>query len=241
MDSPTSHQPPLLITGAGKRIGLAFARHWLQQGKPLIATYRTERPAIETLRQQGALCLQADFATDEGVSDFIARLREQCGALRGIIHNASDWLPESPQQSDQVVMQRMMQVHAFAPYRINLACEDLLLAGEGPRDIVHMTDYVVEKGSAKHIAYAASKAALANLTLSFARKLAPRVKVNSLAPSLILFNEDDDAAYREKTLKKSLLQLEPGVESAVQALQFLLDSPYITGRSLPLDGGRPLV
>jgi dihydromonapterin reductase/dihydrofolate reductase len=104
-----------------------------------------------------------------------------------------------------------------------------------------MTDYVVEKGSAKHIAYAASKAALENLTLSFAKLLSPRVKVNSLAPSLIMFNQQDSDAYREKTLKKSLMGIEPGVAVAVQTLQFLLDNPYITGRSIPLDGGRHLV
>jgi len=93
----------------------------------------------------------------------------------------------------------------------------------------------------KHIAYAASKAALANLTLSFSRLLAPRVKVNSLAPSLIMFNEGDSDAYREKTLKKSLMGLEPGVEVVVHTLQFILNNPYITGRTIPLDGGRHLV
>jgi dihydromonapterin reductase/dihydrofolate reductase len=48
---------------------------------------------------------------------------------------------------------------------------------------------VVERGSDKHIAYAASKAALDNMTRSFARKLAPEIKVNAIAPSLIMFNE----------------------------------------------------
>jgi dihydromonapterin reductase/dihydrofolate reductase len=79
------------------------------------------------------------------------------------------------------------------------------------------------------------------MTLSFARLLAPRVKVNALAPSLIMFNQGDSQAYREKTLKKSLMGIEPGAEVAVATLQFLLDNPYITGRTLPLDGGRHLV
>lgn len=102
-------------------------------------------------------------------------------------------------------MAAMMQIHSMTPYRINLACRHLLENTYTTTDIVHMTDYVVEKGSAKHIAYAASKAALENLTLSFARLLAPKVKVNSVAPSLVMFNEGDSKAYREKTLKKSLL------------------------------------
>ena len=231
---------PILITGAGQRIGLAFARHCLERGTPVIATYRTRRPAVDQLEQAGARCLHADFATQDGVAAFIATLQAETKALRAIIHNASDWLPESATAEPADVMAAMMQIHAMTPYRINLACQHLLDNSEGPADIVHMTDYVVEKGSAKHIAYAASKAALDNLTLSFARRFAPRVKVNSVAPSLIMFNEGDDAAYREKTLKKSLLGIEPGVGAAVQTLQFLLDNPYITGRRIGLDGGRPL-
>ena len=66
---------------------------------------------------------------------------------------------------------------------------------------------MVERGSDKHIAYAASKAALDNMTRSFARKLAPEVKVKSIAPSLILFNEHDDAEYRQQALNKSLMKL----------------------------------
>ncbi|HET8849354.1 MAG TPA: dihydromonapterin reductase [Marinobacter sp.] len=232
---------PILITGAGQRIGLAFAQHCLEQGQPVIVTYRTYRPAVAALEKAGAQCLPADFATHEGVDAFITALRERTDRLRAMIHNASDWLPESPDTEPAEVMSAMMQVHVMAPYRINLACRDLLEQGDGLADIIHMTDYVVEKGSAKHIAYAASKAALANLTLSFAKLLAPKVKVNSVAPSLILFNENDGEEYRKKTLKKSAMAMEPGVAVAVQTLQFLLDNPYITGRSIPLDGGRHLL
>ena len=231
---------PILITGAGQRIGLAFARACLERGQPVITTYRTYRPAVDALQKAGAQCIHADFATTEGIDAFIETLRGRTDRLRAIIHNASDWLPEQPDTDPAEVMSTMMQIHAMAPYRINLACRDLLENSDTPTDIIHMTDYVVEKGSAKHIAYAASKAALSNLTLSFARLLAPRVKVNSVAPSLILFNEGDDDAYRRKTLDKSLMGIEPGVEVAVATLQFLLDNPYITGRSLPLDGGRHL-
>ncbi|MEA1080192.1 dihydromonapterin reductase [Marinobacter qingdaonensis] len=231
---------PILITGASQRIGLAFAQSCLDRGQPVIATYRTYRPAVDALQKAGADCIHADFATNQGVDAFLTTLKERTGALRAIIHNASDWLPERDDTDPAEVMQAMMQIHAMTPYRINLACRTLLEQSDGPADIVHMTDYVVEQGSAKHIGYSASKAALANLTLSFARLLAPRVKVNSLAPSLILFNEGDSAAYREKTLNKSLLGIEPGLDVAVQTLQFVLDNPYITGRSLALDGGRHL-
>ena len=232
---------PILVTGGGQRIGLAFARHCLARNQPVIVSYRTRRPAVDALENAGACCLHADFATDSGITRFIDQLRDETDTLRAIIHNASDWMPERPETDPAEVMAAMLQIHTMTPYRINLACRDLLEQSDHGADIVHMTDYVVEKGSAKHIAYAASKAALENLTLSFARLLAPDIKVNSIAPSLVMFNDGDSEAYREKTLKKSLLGIAPGEGAAVEALQFLLDNPYVTGRRIGLDGGRHLV
>ena len=96
------------------------------------------------------------------------------------------------------------------------------------------------RGSTQHIAYAASKAAQDNLTLSFAARLAPKIKVNSIAPALIMFNQGDDEAYREKALKKSLLDREGGLDEFQLAIDYLLASQYITGRIQHLDGGRHL-
>ena len=140
-------------------------------------------------------------------------------------------------------MESMLNVHVLAPYLLNLECGDLLHRyGEqrGYADIIHMTDYVVSTGSKKHIAYAASKAALDNLTLSFASKLAPTVKVNSIAPALLMFNQHDDQQYRERALKKSLLGIAPGESEGVNAIQYILQSRYLTGKTIALDGGRHL-
>ena len=65
-------------------------------------------------------------------------------------------------------------------------------------------------------------------------------KVNSLAPALVLFNEDDDDEYRRKALGKSLMQREAGIEEFQHAVDYLLGSGYVTGRVLPMDGGRHL-
>ncbi|MNG05235.1 Dihydrofolate reductase FolM [compost metagenome] len=103
---------------------------------------------------------------------------------------------------------------------------------------MHISDDVTRKGSSKHIGYSASKAGLENLTLSFAAKYAPQIKVNAIAPALLLFNPDDDAAYRAKALAKSAMGIEPGSEVIYQSLRYLLDNPYVTGTTLTVNGGR---
>jgi dihydromonapterin reductase/dihydrofolate reductase len=231
---------PVLITGVGKRLGLHLARTLLERGRPVIGTFRSERPALEDLRSRGAELHRCDFYDDAQVDQLIASIAARHDALRAIVHNASDWLTESAGLPPAETMRRMMDVHVGAPYRINLGLETLLKAGE-PADIIHVGDYVGGRGSSKHIAYAASKAAQDNLTLSFARLLAPGVKVNSIAPALMLFNDGDGDAYREKALRKSLMRREGGLDEFQHAVDYLMDSRYVTGRIMHLDGGRHLV
>ena len=232
---------PILITGAGRRIGLALAHHLLNQQQPVIVSYRTHLPAIDVLEKAGAQCIQADFSTDGGIIAFAEEVKKRCSGLRAVIHNASAWVPESPRQPLSDVMHAMMQVHVNAPYLLNHALENLLRGhGHAASDIIHFTDYVVERGSDKHIAYAASKAALDNMTRSFARKLAPEIKVNAVAPSLIMFNEGDDAEYRRQALDKSLMKSVAGEQEIIDLLEYLFASHFVTGRSFAVDGGRHL-
>ncbi len=236
----TDTQPIVLITGGAQRIGLALAEHFLAQQQPVWITYRTRHPAVETLEAKGAKAIFADFASDAGIQNFIQTILQCKPSIRALIHNASSWDCEAQCEDFTDLFQRMQRIHAQAPYEINLALEPLLRQHEQPKDIIHITDYVIQRGSPKHIAYAASKAALDNLTASFAAKFAPAIKVNSIAPSLIMFNEDDDEHYRAKTLKKSLLGIEPGAHCVVQSVQHCLSNPYLTGQRIILDGGRSL-
>ena len=227
---------PLLITGASQRVGLHCARRLLDDGQPLIVSYRTERPALDALRERGALPLAADFSGEAGILDFVGRLRQHTERLRAIVHNASDWLREEPGREAEAFT-RMVSVHMLAPYLINLHCRELL-ERSAPADIVHITDDVVRRGSANRGAYCASKAGLENMTLSFAAQFAPHIKVNAIAPALVMFHDHDDVAYREKTLAKSVLGIEPGPDVVYQSLRYLLDNPYVTGTSLCVNGGR---
>ncbi|WP_240221792.1 dihydromonapterin reductase [Rheinheimera hassiensis] len=238
----------VIITGAAQRLGLHCALALKHAGYNVIATWRTEKPGLAQLRDAGVQCVQLDVTDNTQLTDFIAQIKQQHNSLRALIHNASEWKKDLPQSDntvtaltgDSAVYDAMQAVHAKAPYLLNRALAPLLQANDGISDIIHLTDYVASTGSAKHMAYAASKAALENLTLSFAKALAPKVKVNAIAPALLMFNNDDDNEYREKALKKSLLQIEPGANEMTNTVMYLLNSRYITGRVLALDGGRPL-
>ncbi|KZN57224.1 dihydromonapterin reductase [Pseudoalteromonas luteoviolacea CPMOR-2] len=231
---------PILITGGAQRIGLAMAKYFIEQDVPVIITYRTKHDAVQALEAQGVKCIQIDFDQPDARDSLVTQVKAYTTQLRAVIHNASSWDCEKLNPDHDALFDNMMRIHAKVPYLLNLALAPLLEASNEVADIIHITDYVAEKGSPKHIAYAASKAALDNLSRSFAAKYAPQIKVNSIAPSLIIFNDDDDADYRAKTLKKSLMGIEPGCQEVISTIELLLNSSYITGRTLAVDGGRHL-
>lgn len=234
----------ILITGVGKRLGFELAKALLKDGYQVAGTYRTEYPSLADLKELGADLYQVDFYQQDQVDGFVAQLVQNYATIRAIVHNASDWSADHNGQAESsksaaAVMQRMMTVHVSVPYQINLALQDILRKN-GHADVIHIGDYVAEKGSKKHIAYAASKAAMNNLTLSFASLLAPEVKVNTISPALLKFNPDDGAAYKDKTLAKALLPREAGFDEVIEGVKMLLNSHFMTGRNLQFDGGRHL-
>ncbi|STM23941.1 putative short chain dehydrogenase [Escherichia coli] len=144
---------PILITGGGRRIGLALAWHFINQKQPVIVSYRTHYPAIDGLIKAGAQCIQADFSTNDGVMAFADEVLKSTHGLRAILHNASAWMAEKPGTPLADVLACMMQIHVNTPYLLNHALERLLRGhGHAASDIIHFTDYVVERGSDKHVA-----------------------------------------------------------------------------------------
>ncbi|MCL1080000.1 dihydromonapterin reductase [Parashewanella spongiae] len=233
----------ILITGVGKRVGFVLAKHFLAVGYEVIGTYRSDRSQIKILMSAGADLYQCDFNQQNQVDAFIQKIIQRYQSLRMVIHNASAWLPDDCEHSAVSVLNQMMTVHVNVPYQMNLAFEALLTTSSesvGQRDIIHISDFVATKGSTKHIAYAASKAAMDNLTYSFAAKLAPTTKVNSIAPALIMYNDEDTDSYKLKAASKSLMGIVAGVDELINTVNYVMNSHYVTGRVLHLDGGRHL-
>lgn len=226
----------ILITGAGQRIGLHLAKQFLlEKDYPVIFSFRNGKPGVDELKKLGAHGIQVDFTDAKQRAAFIQEVGEFAGSLRAIVHNASIWLDDEVDNS----FEQQWQVHVNTPYELNRALTPLLRASDSAlKDIISLSDASIERGSASQIGYFASKAALQNMTRSFAQALAPDIKVNDIAPGLIMFNEQDEAGYKEKRLQKSLLGMEPGPQVVFDAVNYLMNSPYSTGTTLTIDGGR---
>ncbi|RRJ83365.1 SDR family NAD(P)-dependent oxidoreductase [Aestuariirhabdus litorea] len=232
----------VIITGAGTRVGLHCALRLKQQGYRVLAHYHSERPELEQLQHQGIPCLQADLACPEGIEQLAEELRQRCHSVRALVHNASafETTPDDPAEAS-ALFERFYRIHMLAPYRLNRALAEALNRSQALHsDIVHITDIFADNPNPAFDIYCASKAGLANLSLSFAKQLAPKVKVNAIAPGPIRFKEWHSEAVKQQIIGQTLLRSEGGEEAIYLALQALLDNPYTTGSTIKVDGGRSI-
>ncbi|MDG6777174.1 dihydromonapterin reductase [Thiomicrorhabdus sp. zzn3] len=233
----------ILITGGGRRIGRHLVEQFLEQAThPVVFTYRTPRPEVETLQARGAVGIQVDFNQVDAVERVVSAVQSQVSSLRALIHNASVWSDDQTVARNPHCLTDMTRLHIEVPYRLNVALHELLLASQSPmKDVIALTDASVDGANGDYAAYLASKAGLQNLSKNFAKKWAPQIKVNNIAPGLILFHPEDDEAYRKRRLQQSALAIEPGEAVIWQAVQYLMESSYTTGITLPVEGGRHLM
>jgi len=232
----------ILVTGAGRRVGLHLAQRLLAAGHPVIAHSHHESEAVNELRAKGALSIASDLTDGKALPALVQFVEGHVQSLRAIIHNASIFEITSAEVDNAVAQfQRMVAIHAIAPFYLNNCLVSLLHAcREEHADIIHITDIYADNPNDRFDAYCASKAASQNLALSFAKKFAPKVKVNVIQPGPILFQDWHGQELRSQILAETLLKKEGGVESVGLAAEAILANNYQTGAIVVVDGGRHL-
>ncbi|AFJ03155.1 FolM Alternative dihydrofolate reductase 1 [Methylophaga frappieri] len=233
---------PILVTGASRRVGLHIAQRLHADGYKVLAHYRTETDGVQSLRDAGVDLIQADFDSQSAILSFVQLLKTRYPNYRGIIHNASTFTPtESDLTAAASQYAAFFHVHMLAPFLINQAlAEQLRGEQDSPADIVHITDINAENPTPRFDSYGTTKAGLHNMMLAMAKKLAPKIKVNAVAPGPVLFNVSHTPAARQEMLSETPLACEGGAEPVYLAVRSLLQNPFLTGVSIPVDGGRRL-
>lgn len=222
-----------LVTGAGVRVGNAVARDLARHGWTVAAHYRTHPP------RGFAAALQADLAPPDGPARLAAAFRERFDRLDLLVNGAAVFDAAPLEETDAALFDSQMDLNARAPLLLVKALLPLLRRAGG--SVVNLADVggglVPWRGFA---AYAASKAALVRLTECLALELAPRVRVNAVAPGTVLFPASYPAS-RRRALAGRIPLGRPGTPADVAAaVRFLAGAPFVTGAVLPVDGGRHL-
>lgn len=235
-------QKKVLVTGTSRRVGLHLAKRLHEDGYSVLAHYRSETEGVQELKSLGIETIRADFDSRDSVLEFVTRLRHQYRSLRAIIHNASSFTATDDDLARAAEQyEAFFYVHMMAPFLINQGLHDRLQGEDGhPADIIHITDINAENPTPRFDIYGTTKAGLHNMMLVLAKKYAPAIKVNAIAPGPVLFTESHSEQVRQYMMEETPLACEGGAEPVYLAVKSLLINPFLTGVSIPVDGGRRL-
>jgi len=229
-----------LVTGAARRLGRALALSLATHGVHVAIHYRTSaaeaETAAEAARAHGvrAVTLPADLAAPGQVETLLPRASAALGPIDMLINSASIFPENRLPDVTTEDFAHSIQVNALAPFVLARA-----LAAQGRSGaIVNLLDARMNDCDTQHAAYHVSKRVLFTLTRMMALEFAPRVRVNAVAPGLILPPVGADDSYLKKLAHTNPLQRHGGAEDVVAAALFLLRSPFITGQVIYVDGGR---
>ncbi len=237
-----------LVTGAANRIGAQIARTLHQNGANLIIHYRESLDNADALvrqfndqRANSACCLQAELSDIDAIETISRQAAQSFDGLDILINNASSFYPTPLGEITDKDWNNLIGSNFRAPLFLSQACYPYLLATNGA--IINMLDIYASLPLKNHSLYCCAKAANTMLVKSLALEMAPKVRVNGIAPGAILWPENNAAsqAQQQKAILAKIPLLKRGSpESIVQAVLFLLTNEYITGEVIRIDGGRLL-
>ncbi|MGQ0587029.1 MAG: pteridine reductase [Gammaproteobacteria bacterium] len=234
----------VLVTGAARRIGAAIARALHAAGWSVVMHYRVsggEARALEKelnrARADSAASLRANLLDLRAIDKLAGEAHARWGRLDALVNNASSYYKTPLAELTEEQYEDLTGSNLKAPLFLTRACAKLMKQGA----IVNIADIHAARPMKNYAVYCAAKAALVSLTESLARELAPHIRVNAIAPGHVLWADGNTMtpAQREAEIARVPLARLAQPEEIGTACAFLLSpaAGYITGATLPVDGG----
>lgn len=236
----------VLITGASRRIGAAIARDLATMGWRVAIHYRRSHGEAHALaaelRAEGheATTLPGDLADEKDVLTLVDRCSEALGVPACLVNNASEFLRDDIDTVTPKLWATHMDVNLKAPVFLARALAARLPA-DAPGNIINIIDQRAWRPTPDFFSYTLSKAALWSATQMLAQALAPRIRVNAVAPGPVLQSTYQKPADFEAEWRETLLRRPASPKEIAAAVRFILDAPAMTGQMIALDSGQHLV
>jgi pteridine reductase len=230
-----------LVTGAGRRIGRAIAVALGGRGMRVAVHYHgavkgADETATQIQRAGGdALTLRADLrepgAPEQLVSDAVAAL----GSLDVLVNSAAVMIRTPLEDVTEAQWDEIFALNLRAPFFSARAAAARMTEGGV---IVNIADLAAFEAWTGYIPHGTSKAGLVYVTRALAKRLAPRVRVNAVAPGAVLLPDEWSAADADRLARTTPLERLGSPDDVTRAVLYLIDAEYVTGETLIVDGGR---
>lgn len=236
--------PLALVTGAARRLGRAFAVSLARQGYALLLHFNQSREqAIQAGNEIHALgvpifLFQADLCDLAEIDEMFTYLDTIPHKLSLLVNSAAAMPRQDIRTLAAEDWDATLALNLRAPFLLAQRAARRMAAGGL---IVNVTDAGAGKAWTGYPAYSVSKAALENLTRLLAKALAPDIRVNAIAPGLVVPNASLSEAEWDKLLARLPLKRPASLDEVTSALEYLLKNRAVTGQVLAVDGGYTLI
>ena len=233
----------ILITGSAKRIGKSLVEYFAHKGWNVAIHYHTSEEAAKELAHRlstldiKVAIFKADLKDESSYSSLIECINQKFGPLSCLINNASSFEYDSALTTDKNSWDLHMETNLRAPFVLSQQFVKQLPT-DTVGNIINIIDPRVWNLTPHFISYTLSKAGLWTLTQTLALALAPRVRVNAIAPGPALKNYKQSEEHFKEQCKNTPLKKGPDLEEIARAAEFILNTPSLTGQMLALDAGQ---
>jgi NAD(P)-dependent dehydrogenase (short-subunit alcohol dehydrogenase family) len=233
-----------LVTGGAQRLGKAFALTLARMGYSIALHYRHSAveaaQTVKEIRALGVDCMaiRADLTIPKKVEFLCSMLDEFHLPLKVLVNSAAVMPVGSSKDLELQDWNSALDLNLRAPFLLAQQAAKRMTAGGL---IVNITDVGAQKTWSRYPSYTVSKAGLESLTKLMARALAPDIRVNSIAPGLVLPSDVVTQGQWDKLVDKLPLKRAATLEEVTSVLEFLIKNEYITGQTIVVDGGYSLI
>jgi NAD(P)-dependent dehydrogenase (short-subunit alcohol dehydrogenase family) len=235
--------PVALVTGSSSGIGAQVARRLAKDGYEVVVNSRSAPAGQAVADELGAAYLQADVADEDQARALVEEVVTRFGRLDVLVNNAGTTeriahgnLPAATPD----IWRRLYDVNVVAPFVLVTAAEQALRQSKGC--VVNVSSLAGVKPTGSSIPYAASKAALNHTTRLLAKALGPDVRVNAVAPGLVVtpWTEDWEDLHQLVTAMAPMRRVATP-DDVAEVVLGLIRSSYVTGEVVVIDGGLGLL
>jgi NAD(P)-dependent dehydrogenase (short-subunit alcohol dehydrogenase family) len=232
-----------LITGGATRLGLAFSNLLASMNYDIALHYNGSVDAASVAKKNieklGVSCalFQADLSSSDP-TDLVSKVVARYPNIKVLVNSASVYDAASIANTSLKTLEKQFAVNVFAPFMLTKAFANTFFQNSNMEgQVINILDNKIAFQQYSYAAYLLSKKSLADFTKIAAIEFAPKIRVNAIAPGVILPGDQRTSDYLAWRVDGIPLKKQGEVEDLLKAMQYIINSNFITGQILTVDGG----